>query len=182
MSLFSLQLQIGMARNVTKYTRVAVATVVVWIVIVALAAWMRWNASINIKSASCSMLDPVDDPAYNMREVIKQLLLLEQHLADTLKLCRACTIKHLMLIIGLLEEAYWMAGTKQYPLLNECIKFFNDVLVRWPWRTKENVPDHERLRLLEALRAKRRALVEIYMLDGAASCGHDETATAHVRG
>ena len=148
---------------------------IVWLVIISVALWIRRSAA-DEKTASCSMLDPVDDPAYNMREVIKQLLLLEQHLADTMKLCRACTIKHLMLIVGLLEEAYWMAGNRHYPLLLDSIKVFNDLRVRWPWRTKEHVPDHDRLAILEALRAKRRSLVENYMLAGASSCGHDAGA------
>lgn len=117
--------------------------------------------------ATCGALDPVDDPAYNMREVAKQVLLLEQHLADPRKLCRACSVKHLLLCCGLLEEAAWMAGTMggAYPMLEETSREFNDLLSTWPWRERgADVPDSRRTEILEVLRARRRALVEAYMM------------------
>jgi hypothetical protein len=117
--------------------------------------------------ATCGALDPVDDPAYNMREVAKQTLLLEQHLADPRKLCRACSVKHLLLCCGLLEEAAWMAGTRggAYPMLDESSREYADLLATWPWRERgADVPDARRTEILAQLRARRRALVDAYMM------------------
>jgi len=51
------------------------------------------------------MLDPVTDPVYNIREVCKQCVLLEDHLAQARKRCPDCIRKHLFSIEGLTEEA-----------------------------------------------------------------------------
>mgnify|MGYP001609456664 CR=1 FL=1 len=45
------------------------------------------------------------DPRFNLREIVKQLLLLEEHLAHADKLCPDCVTKHLMTIEALAEEA-----------------------------------------------------------------------------
>lgn len=50
-------------------------------------------------------LYPIFNPAFNMREVAKQCLLLEDHLNNTQKRCLDCIKKHFLIIDGLLEEA-----------------------------------------------------------------------------
>lgn len=50
-------------------------------------------------------LDPVMDPAYNLREVYKQCILLEDHLANPRKRCQDCISKHCHAIEALVEEA-----------------------------------------------------------------------------
>jgi hypothetical protein len=47
----------------------------------------------------------VHDPVYNLREVAKQLCLLEEHLAIPHKVCPDCIRKHLLTIEALAEEA-----------------------------------------------------------------------------
>ena len=42
---------------------------------------------------------------YNLRECVKQLLLLEDHLAEEVKFCSDCITKHLMITEALAEEA-----------------------------------------------------------------------------
>jgi len=42
---------------------------------------------------------------FNMREIAKQFLLLEDHLSDSDKFCKDCIRKHLMLIEGFAEES-----------------------------------------------------------------------------
>ena len=47
----------------------------------------------------CSAIDNVNDPAYNMKSVIKQTILLEEHLAEDNKYCKPCISKHFLHII-----------------------------------------------------------------------------------
>ena len=50
-------------------------------------------------------LYPIMNPEFNMREVAKQCLLLEDHLNNKKKRCLDCIRKHFFIIEGLLEEA-----------------------------------------------------------------------------
>jgi hypothetical protein len=77
---------------------------------------------------SCGALDPVSDPKYNMQQIVKQSILLEEHLTNKNKRCRDCITKHFQHIIGLAEEAQMLATTKcnKFPLLNESVTVYND--------------------------------------------------------
>jgi len=59
---------------------------------------------VRTKSASVKLL-PVHNPLYNMREMVKQILLLEDHLMHPRKRCMDCIRKHLLTIEALAEEA-----------------------------------------------------------------------------
>ena len=48
---------------------------------------------------------PVLDCRFNMREICKQMILLEDHLTHPEKRCRDCCMKHFLAIEGLCEEA-----------------------------------------------------------------------------
>ena len=79
-------------------------------------------------------LHPVMDPRYNMREVSKQCILLEDHLNNTKKRCFDCIRKHFLTVDGFLEEAvslepdielrayyrslylYWVSVEKKYAI------------------------------------------------------------------
>lgn len=102
-------------------------------------------------------LHPILDPKFNMREVAKQALLLEDHLNNLKKRCYDCIRKHFLIVDGLLEEAVsleqnvdfrsvyrqrymnWLALEKQYsnnPLdsnnldnLSKSIRMFRKPLV-----------------------------------------------------
>lgn len=50
-------------------------------------------------------LHPILDPRFNLREVAKQALLLEDHINNTKKRCFDCIRKHFLVVDGLLEEA-----------------------------------------------------------------------------
>lgn len=84
-------------------------------------------------SSKCAALDPVSDPAYNMQQVVKQSILLEEHLTQERKRCKDCQLKHLLHIQGLVEEAVMLAGdrTKNYPLLDESTGFYSNMLKLW---------------------------------------------------
>jgi hypothetical protein len=116
-------------------------------------------------SGSCGLpgktLDPVSDPAYNMKQVAKQSILLEEHIADDKKYCKDCIVKHFLHIIGLAEEAVWLAGDRlpQYPHLRESVAFYNKEFDTWV----SNKDDEEtRLRVLSQLRDFRKQVISAY--------------------
>lgn len=122
-------------------------------------------------SKSCGAIDPVNDPDYNVRETIKQTLLLEQHLAEKAKYCKSCILKHYNLNIALMQESIWMAGNhcKDYPKLEESLVFFKKQFDKW----YKNMDDEQtRLDSLTQLREWRREMVNLYYFNGKQPDGH----------
>jgi hypothetical protein len=105
----------------------------------------------------------ISDPAFNMREVCKQSLLLEDHLVQKEKRCRDCICKHFLLCVSLLEEAVWLAGDKvsEYPLLSECVPLYNDLFKEW-LKNQENV--ERMLEIATQLRSMRKQIAAEYFL------------------
>jgi hypothetical protein len=62
----------------------------------------------------CSDLLPVLDPMYNMREMCKQIILLEDHLFQKKKRCHDCICKHFLTIEALAEEAITLDKNNKY--------------------------------------------------------------------
>lgn len=62
------------------------------------------------KHASKRTLLPVMRPAQNMREIVKQMILLEDHLFQQCKRCPDCIRKHFLTIEGLAEECGTLCG------------------------------------------------------------------------
>ena len=56
----------------------------------------------------------IQDSLFNLREIAKHLLLVEDHLAHAHKLCPDCLRKHLMTIEALAEEAAAMDAGRLY--------------------------------------------------------------------
>ncbi len=108
---------------------------------------------------SCKSIDPVSDPKYNMQQIVKQSILLEEHLANKNKRCRDCITKHFLHIIGLAEEAQMLATNKidQYPLINESIELYNKLFKKWLQDTENNV-----LYCCDELRNMRKRLIAAY--------------------
>lgn len=111
--------------------------------------------------SSCSAKDDVNDPAYNMKNIIKQNILLEEHLAEKNKFCKPCIVKHFLHIIGLAEEAVWMAcdQIKKYPLMEDTVDFYEGMMNDWlsDYENQEN-----KLQILAKLRKNRQQLIEFY--------------------
>ena len=117
--------------------------------------------------ASCSAIDPVNDPDYNMRNVVKQSILLEEHLAETNKYCEPCIVKHFLHIIGLVEEGVWLAGSSsgKYPHLNDSVAFYETAFQKWQAaRLADGGKEAAAKEALDVLRGRRRELVEAYFL------------------
>ena len=113
---------------------------------------------------SCGALDPVSDPKYNMQQIVKQSILLEEHLTNKNKRCRDCITKHFQHIIGLAEEAQMLATTKcnKYPLLIESVSIYNNLFNEW---FNNRNDENKILEISEKLRIHRKKLIAIYFFD-----------------
>lgn len=87
------------------------------------------------KCTSCSFgkdkednLFPILDPMFNLREVAKHLILLEDHLFHSGKRCTQCIIKHLLTIEAFLEEAVTLDKEQKYvSKINNIYKNFKNI-------------------------------------------------------
>ena len=113
------------------------------------------------KADSCGALDPVNDPVYNVKETLKNTLLIEQHLSEKRKYCKLCLVKHFLLSIALLEEAVWMASTNISNITNldSSLDFYNSTFEFWH---KDMESDEIRLQTLAKMRDWRREMMEEY--------------------
>lgn len=59
-------------------------------------------------------LMPIMTPEFNMREVAKQCILLEEHLNQKAKSCLDCIKKHFLTVEGLLEETVSLDKKQKY--------------------------------------------------------------------
>ena len=111
--------------------------------------------------SGCDSIDPVSDPKYNMHQIIKQSILLEEHLSNKNKRCRDCITKHFSHIIGLAEEAVMLAcsDVNIYPHMKECPDFYNNLFKRW---LNDNTIS---LEVCKELRIMRKKLIAVYFFD-----------------
>jgi hypothetical protein len=117
---------------------------------------------------SCGALDPVSDPKYNMQQIVKQSILLEEHLTNKNKRCRDCITKHFLHIIGLAEEAQMLATNKidKYPLINESVLLYNELFKIWIKNKNLNGKDEAYiLYCTDKLRDHRKQLIVIYFFN-----------------
>lgn len=116
----------------------------------------------------CDSLDPVSDPRYNMQQIIKQSILLEEHLTNKNKRCRDCITKHFLHIIGLSEEAQMLATNKiqDYPLVSESVDLYNELFKIWVKNKNLNGKDESYILFCtNKLRDHRKQLIVLYFFD-----------------
>lgn len=113
---------------------------------------------------SCGALDPVSNPAYNMQQIVKQSILLEEHITNKNKRCRDCITKHFLHIIGLAEEAQMLATNKcsKYPLIFESVELYNELFKKW---LKNKDDENNLLNISDNLRTHRKKLIAIYFFN-----------------
>jgi len=113
---------------------------------------------------SCGALDPVSDPKYNMQQIVKQSILLEEHLINKNKRCRDCITKHFQHIIGLAEEAQMLATNKtnNFPLLDESVIFYNNLFQKWMNNRND---ENNILDIADKLRIHRKKLIAVYFFN-----------------
>jgi len=109
-------------------------------------------------------MDPVSDPEYNIKQIIKQSLLLEDHLIERSKRCKDCIAKHFLTIIALSEEALSLAGTntRKYPFIGDNQCFYDDLFEKW---LKAKTDHRNQLYIAEQIRKHRKQLMAYYILN-----------------
>lgn len=112
----------------------------------------------------CGAIDDVTNPAYNMKNVIMQSILLEEHLAEDRKYCKQCCAKHILHALALSEEGLMMAGSDEakYPFMKESIDFYENVYKVWS-ENRDN--DKVRKHLCSKLRDWRKKLMKQYLFE-----------------
>jgi len=119
-----------------------------------------------MKCTECEAIDPVFDPAYNMKEICKQSILLEEHLIHRSKRCRDCITKHFLHIIGLAEEAATLCtvSIKNYPFLIESIELYRQLFNDWlsAFKSRGIESDGDYCSISGKLRKHRKILIDIY--------------------
>ena len=124
---------------------------------------------------TCGAEDPVSDPDYNMKEIAKQSILLEEHLIEKNKRCKDCIVKHFLHIIALAEEAQCLAGSNlsKYPYMDDSPAYYKKQYERWMANRDD---DHTYRKVDDQLRKRRKLLVAYYIL------GDGVTGTPHLDG
>ena len=132
---------------------------------------VHYNKNVKNKcTTTCDSLDPVSEPRYNMQQIIKQSILLEEHLTNKNKRCRDCITKHFLHIIGLAEEAQMLATNKidKYPLINESVELYNELFKIWIKNKKISSNDGSESYILyctNKLRDHRKQLIVLYFFN-----------------
>jgi len=119
-------------------------------------------------TTTCDALDPVSDPRYNMQQIIKQSILLEEHLTNKNKRCRDCITKHFLHIIGLAEEAEMLATNQieKYTLIKESVVLYNELFKIWiKNKNLNNNNDDYILYCTDKLRNHRKQLIVLYFFN-----------------
>ena len=148
-------------RKITVIAAVSVAALVIvalWASRVAANAGGKAPAAPSETCSSCSAgLDPVSDPAYNMVNICKQSVLLEEHLNNEKKRCGDCIKKHMLHIVGLAEEAVSLAGTEAEPLMLEAAESYEGLM-------RDYLDGKDPLGIAEGCRAERKKLMAKYVV------------------
>ena len=63
------------------------------------------------KTKETNKLLPILDPSFNLREIVKQIILVEDHLRNKQKQCHDCIVKHFLFIESLAEETIGLYDT-----------------------------------------------------------------------
>ena len=106
---------------------------------------------------TCGALDPVMDPKYNMRQIVKQSILLEEHINNERKRCIDCITKHFLHIIGLAEEAISLDPAT--PCYKEVPGIYSAIFDAWQ-------ADHDDPSVPQQLRSYRKVLMADYFNTG----------------
>jgi hypothetical protein len=129
------------------------------------------NNKINVGSVSCDAktcgaIDPVSDPKYNMTQIIKQSILLEEHISNKNKRCKDCITKHFLHIIGLIEEAQMLAtkDIEKFPHINESVEVYNNLFKNWLSYLKSK-NEKDLLEICHKLRDNRKKLIAVYVIE-----------------
>ena len=99
----------------------------------------------------------MSDPAYNMINICKQSVLLEEHLNNEKKRCGDCIKKHMLHIVGLAEEAVSLAGTEAEPLMLEAAESYEGLM-------RDYLDGKDPVGVAEGCREERKKLMAKYVV------------------
>ncbi len=102
------------------------------------------------------------DPKYNITEVIKNSLLLEDHLNQKSKRCKDCICKHFLLLISYLTEALSLKDGDKIPEIEPSIALYNDLFSKWK---SDKLNDSKLSAIASELRKNRKILTNKYILN-----------------
>lgn len=105
-------------------------------------------------------LFPVLDPRFNLREVAKHLILLEDHLFHQGKRCKDCILKHLLTIEAFLEEAITLDKKQEYvKLTNKSLDEFRKIFKEISKKIEsDKLTDEDCCNLAQELRKIRKPI------------------------
>jgi len=109
-------------------------------------------------------LSKILDPRFNLREAAKNLILLEDHLFQSLKRCNDCIKKHCLLIEGFLEEGITLDKIGEYRKeLVDSLCEFSIVFQKISKKMMEGVlTDKDCMEIAQELRKIRKPLCQKY--------------------
>lgn len=112
----------------------------------------------------CVQNNQLLDPKYNLREVIKQMILLEDHMFQPEKRCYDCITKHAMTIEGYLQEAITLDTTQQYNQeIQELLKSFKTIMDHALQKIHDNdMSNVDFCRCAQQLRGLRKPICQRY--------------------
>lgn len=113
---------------------------------------------------TCGAIDPVLDPEYNVQEVVKNMVLLEDHLNQERKRCIDCICKHFIYVISYLEEAISLAGSEKdkYPHFEEIL---NDLILLFKTWKKDKKNPQLLLDTATSIRQLRKVLMHKHVMN-----------------
>ena len=118
------------------------------------------NKKCSLETCGTTDLHPVLNPEFNMREVAKQCLLLEDHINNKKKRCLDCIKKHFLMIDGLLEEAVSLEKD------NKKRDYYRDLYLKWVDIEKQYVNNttdlHNMDEISKTIRMFRKPLANEY--------------------
>lgn len=97
----------------------------------------------------------INSAQFNLREVTKQLLLLEDHLSDDDKYCVDCIRKHMMMVEALSDEAIQMDPGSY--CLHDCRRNVNLIT---KWMTQFNDGRKSAYKIAQDIRKRRKDLIQ----------------------
>jgi hypothetical protein len=119
------------------------------------------GASSGTCGATCGESDKlfaILDPKFNLREVSKHLILLEDHLFHEGKRCQDCISKHFLTIEAFLDEAVTLDKKGEYrDMVNETLKQLRSIIKDFSQR-REYLTDEEYCQIAQQLRTLRKPL------------------------
>ncbi len=106
------------------------------------------------------------DPKHNMREIAKQLILIEDHMAHKHKRCVDCLTKHYLMVEGLLEETITLDKTGEHiDEVNTAITTIKPVMMSIIEKIKNStIADKDYQEACQVVRSIRKEIALKYVL------------------